>query len=245
MDIKTPLQREIRLREALKDTLVELALYADEADFEASNVRLEAEAAIAESEAATAPRSIEITHVILQQVMPRLPAAKRAEYLPHLNRAMAAHDIDTPLRTAAFLGQTAHESGEFRWLEEQWGANGGTTAQKRYEPPSSLATRLGNTEKGDGYRYRGRGIIQLTGRANYKKYGDILGVDFVSNPDLAADPKYAFETAALYWKLNGCNELADKQDFVGVTKKINGGTNGLAERERYYALAKSALGVEA
>jgi|SRR5688572_31554313 len=126
-------------------------------------------------------------------------------------------------------------------MEEIWGP---TDQQRKYEPPSELAKKLGNTEPGDGKRYKGRGPIQLTGRANYKKYGEMLGVDLVGDPDLAAKPEIAFQTAALYWQLNGCNELADLGDFVGVTRKINGGTNGLADRERYYERAKEALGVK-
>ena len=237
------IQRETRLREALKNALG--AWVADTAG-ETGNpdVYREAEAAIAESEAATTPLRVEITHSILHAIMPKLPAAKRSEYLPHLNHAMSFHQINTPLRASAFLAQIAHESGEFRYMEEIWGSQP-TAAQARYEPPSPLATKLGNTEKGDGYRFRGRGPIQLTGRANHKKYGDLLGVDFVSDPDLAAKPEWAFQTAALYWKLNGCNELADVRDFVGITRKINGGTTGLADREHYYGMAKAAFAIDA
>ncbi len=177
----------------------------------------------------------------LQQIMPRLPQAKRQLYLPFINRVMEIYEIDTPLRASAFLAQIAHESGELKYMEEIWGP---TAQQKKYEPPSEVATRLGNTQPGDGFRYRGRGPIQITGRANYKKYGDLLGVDLVGNPDLAATPQYAFSTAGLFWKLNGLNELADVEDFVAITKRINGGLNGLAERQRYYEIAKNVLGVE-
>jgi len=177
----------------------------------------------------------------LQQIMPRLPQAKRQLYLPFLNKVMEIYEIDTPLRAAAFLAQIAHESAELRFMEEIWGP---TAQQKRYEPPSDLATRLGNTQPGDGFRYRGRGPIQITGRTNYKKYGDLLGVDLVGNPDLAATPQFAFSTAALFWKMNGLNELADVQDFITITKRINGGLNGLADRQKYYEIAKNVLGAE-
>ena len=177
----------------------------------------------------------------LQQIMPRLPQAKRQLYLPFIDRVMEIYEIDTPLRASAFLAQIAHESAELRFMEEIWGP---TAQQKKYEPPSDVARSLGNTQPGDGFRYRGRGPIQVTGRANYKKYGDLLGVDLVGNPDLAATPQYAFSTAGLFWKLNGLNELADVQDFVAITKKINGGLNGLADRQRYYEIAKNALGAE-
>ena len=178
----------------------------------------------------------------LKQVMPNLPAAKRALYLPHLNDAMQACDITTPLRTAAFVAQLAHESGEFRWMEEIWGP---TPAQLRYEPPSDLAARLGNTQPGDGKRFKGRGPIQITGRFNYAKFGGLLGIDLVGDPAQAATPEVAFATAGLFWRKNGLNELADARDFVTITRRINGGTNGLADRQMYYERAKAVLGVDA
>ena len=177
----------------------------------------------------------------LQQIMPRLPQAKRQLYLPFINRIMEIYEIDTPLRASAFLAQIAHESAELRFMEEIWGP---TAQQKKYEPPSDVATRLGNTQPGDGFRYRGRGPIQITGRSNYKRFGDLLGVDLVGNPDLAATPQFAFSTAGLFWKMNGLNELADVQDFITITRRINGGLNGLAERQKYYEIAKNVLGAE-
>jgi putative chitinase len=179
-----------------------------------------------------------ITEAQLKQVMPHLGDQKLQLYLPHLNQALQAHGVDTLLRTAAFVAQLAHESGEFRFMEELWGP---TPAQLRYEPPNDLARRLGNTDAGDGKRFKGRGPIQITGRFNYRKYGELLGVDLVGQPDLAAKPEHAFATAGLFWKSNGLNELADGGQFVAITKRINGGTNGLADREKYYALAKTVL----
>jgi predicted chitinase len=179
-----------------------------------------------------------LTDVQLQQIMPNLAAAKRALYLPHLNAALRAHGIDTALRTAAFVAQLAHESGEFRWMEEIWGP---TDAQRRYEPPSDLAARLGNTQTGDGKRFKGRGPIQITGRSNYRTYGDLLGIDLAADPAKAATPEVAFATAGLYWQRNGLNELADARQFVTITKRINGGTNGLADRQMYYARALAVL----
>ena len=182
-----------------------------------------------------------LTENDLQEIMPRLPQSKRQLYLPFINKVMQIYEIDTPLRASAFLAQIAHESAELKYMEEIWGP---TAQQKKYEPPGELATRLGNTQPGDGFRYRGRGPIQITGRANYEKYGDLLGVDLVGNPDLAATPQFAFSTAALFWKTRGLNELADVQDFITITKRINGGTTGLKERQRYYETAMNALGVE-
>jgi predicted chitinase len=179
----------------------------------------------------------------LRAIMPRLPAAKRATYLPFFQSAMTEFEIDRPAREAAFVAQLAHESGELRFMEEIWGP---TAAQRRYEPPSTLATKLGNTETGDGKRFKGRGPIQITGRANYKRFGDLLGLDLVADPSRAAVPEVAFRVAGLYWSRKGLNELADlatSESFREITRRINGGSNGLADRERFYALARTVLGV--
>jgi predicted chitinase len=176
----------------------------------------------------------------LRRIMPNLPAVKAETLLPHLNSAMAEFGIDTMLRTAAFAAQLAHESGEFRWMEEIWGP---TSAQKRYEPQTDLSQRLGNTEGGDGLRFKGRGPIQLTGRANYARFGGLLGIDLVGSPEQAAAPEVAFRIAALFWKNRGLNELAEAGDFREVTRRINGGFNGFDDRLKYYERAKSVLAV--
>src|SRR5262245_33285152 len=179
----------------------------------------------------------------LQTIMPRLPGLKRDQFFPFLQAAMAEFAINTPAREAAFVSQLAHESGQFRFMEEIWGP---TDAQRRYEPQSTLAARLGNTQAGDGRRFKGRGPIQITGRDNYRRYGDLLGVDLLSNPEQAALPGLAFRVAALFWTKNGLNELADQtsaEAFRQVTRRINGGFNGLKEREEFYAVACTALGV--
>ncbi len=174
----------------------------------------------------------------LRQIMPRLSAAKVAQLLPYLNSAMVEYGIDSAARASAFLAQLAHESGEFRWMEEIWGPTG---AQKRYEPVTELAKRLGNTQAGDGKRFKGRGPIQLTGRANYQRFGQLLGIDLVSEPEQAAEPDVAFRIAALYWASRGLNELADRQDFREITRRINGGFNGLEDRVKYFDRAHKAL----
>ena len=179
-----------------------------------------------------------LTEAQLAQIMPMLPQAKLLLYLPPLNLAMQACEVNTMLRTAAFIAQLAHESGEFRWMEEIWGP---TDAQRRYEPPNALAAKLGNTQAGDGKRFKGRGPIQITGRFNYAKYGGLLGIDLIADPPRAAAPEVAFATAGLFWKTNGLNELADAQQFITITRRINGGTNGLADRQQYYAKAQAVL----
>src|SRR5262245_25985719 len=184
-----------------------------------------------------------LTSEQLQSIMPRLPAAKNSELLPFLTAAMTEFAIEAPARAAAFLAQLAHESGQFRFMEEIWGP---TDAQRRYEPVSNLSQNLGNTDAGDGKRFKGRGPIQLTGRANYKRFGDLLNVDLIANPPQAATPQVAFRVAGLYWSKKGLNELADMATddaFREITRRINGGTNGLADRQAFYAVARNVLGV--
>lgn len=185
---------------------------------------------------------VNLSPAILKQIMPGIPAARAAEYAPHIQHAMTEFRIDSPPRAAAFLAQLAHESGQLRWMEEIWGP---TRAQRRYEPPTRLARTLGNTQPGDGFRFKGRGPIQLTGRANYRVFGAGLGLDLIANPRLAASKEVGFRIAGLYWKKRGLNPLADAMDFWEITRRINGGHNGLADRQRFYRLARQVFGVPA
>ena len=179
-----------------------------------------------------------LTDTQLSQIMRNASQRKRQLYLQPLNDAMAAYDINSLARTAAFIAQLAHESGEFNFMQELWGP---TAAQKRYEPPSDLARRLGNTTQGDGFRFKGRGPIQITGRANYQTYGTLLGIDLIAEPERAASPDVAFKIAGLFWQRNGLNALADAGNFQAITQRINGGQNGAADRERFFTLAKTVL----
>jgi putative chitinase len=156
------------------------------------------------------------------------------EWLPYIEDAMVEFAIDTPLRQAAFLSQIGHESGGLHWSSEIWGP---TSAQLRYEGRKDL----GNTEPGDGFRFKGRGLIQTTGRANYEATGDALGVDLISDPVQLAQPELAARSAAWFWSDRGLNELSDTEDFRRITVRINGGTNGLDERKRLYEQAKGVL----
>jgi putative chitinase len=140
------------------------------------------------------------------------------------------YGINTPLRVSHFWAQAAHECAGFKTMHEYWGP---TKAQIRYEG----RVDLGNINPGDGYLFRGRGIFQLTGRANYEKMGELLGLDFISHPDLAANPETALRIACEYWKSRGLNALADKNDIVAITKKINGGMNGIADRRALFTIA--------
>jgi predicted chitinase len=166
----------------------------------------------------------------LRQIMPNCAAAKRADYLPFIQQAMQEFDITSYLRETAFLAQLAHESGELRYMEE-------IASGAAYEGRANL----GNTHPGDGKRYKGRGPIQLTGRANYTKYGQLLGLDLVNNPTIAATKEVGFRIAGQFWKLNGLNELADQQKFETITRRINGGINGLPDRIKYYERAKRVM----
>ena len=184
-------------------------------------------------------RSPDITEAQLLAIMPRLQRhSSLAAWLQALNAAMAEYDITTPARRAAFLAQVAHETMELRIVEESWT---GAAFQQRYEPPGELAKPLGNTEPGDGKRYRGRGLIQVTGRSNYASYGQLLGINLVALPDRANEPLIAARLAGAFWKQRGLNALADAEDFQGITRRINGGMNGLAERKRYLDQALAVL----
>lgn len=148
--------------------------------------------------------------------------------------AMAAYfpqyQIDTPLRQAHFIAQAAMETDGFKTLHEY---ASGEAYQGRKD--------LGNTQPGDGKRFKGRGIFQLTGRVNYTAYGKRLGLDLVSNPELAAIPENSVRIACEYWKAKGLNAWADRDDVNEITRRINGGYNGLATRKVYLQRAKAVL----
>lgn len=147
------------------------------------------------------------------------------------NVHVPAHGImETPLRLAHFLAQLGHESGGFRYMEE-------IASGAAYEGRDDL----GNTQPGDGKRYKGRGPIQLTGRANYRRFGQIAGIDFENHPEIAAIPSIGMLTASLYWIDRRLNELADQDDTAGITRRLNGGLNGLDDRRRRLTEAKALL----
>ena len=155
-------------------------------------------------------------------------------YLPHLVWGMGRYEITTLARQACFLATIGHESGGLRFATEVWGP---TPAQERYEGRADL----GNTEPGDGAKYRGRGLIQITGRSNYRQAGHALGVDLEHDPAQLAEPQLAAVSACWWWQAHGCNALADVDDMRAVTRRVNGGLNGLADRMAYYDRAVKAL----
>ncbi len=166
----------------------------------------------------------------LHKIMPSLPMSKARAYLPFLNRAMSEAKINTRQRKAMFLAQLAHESVQLRFFEE-------IASGREYEGRRDL----GNTHPGDGVRYKGRGPIQLTGRSNYRAAGRALGLPLERNPKMAAQASVGFRTAAWFWTSRGLNRLADQGNFREVTRRINGGFNGLSSRQAYYRRALSVL----
>lgn len=139
---------------------------------------------------------------------------------------------NSALTICHFLAQLAHEAAGFRTLREYWGP---TSAQRRYEGRADL----GNTHAGDGKRFMGRGYIQVTGRANYTTYGGLLGLALTANPMLAEDPLTALNIACLYWKKRGIDGPAGQNDLKEVTRRINGGQTGYAERRALFLKART------
>jgi putative chitinase len=155
-------------------------------------------------------------------------------FAPIINNAAPDFDINTKERMAMFLAQVGHESGGLYWLTELWGP---TDAQLRYEG----RVDLGNTVPGDGSRYRGRGLIQITGRANYERVSTALATDFVNDPEQLAEPEYAVRSAMWFWQSHGCNQTADAGQIDRCTRIINGGYNGLDERVAMYNKAQQVF----
>lgn len=169
----------------------------------------------------------------LSVVMPRALPSEIQRYYEPLVKGMKRYEITKPLRIAHFIAQIGHETASFLYAEE---IADGSDYEGR--------TNLGNTQLGDGKRFKGRGLIQLTGRANYTEYSKDSGKDCVSNPrQVATDPFVAVDVACWFWDKNSLNKLADKDDVKAVTKRVNGGYNGLDDRIEYLDRAKAALGI--
>jgi putative chitinase len=180
-----------------------------------------------------------LTAPVLTNVYGRKGAAV---WLPHMQSALDLAGCTTKVQVAAFLAQVGHESGCLRYTREIWGP---TAQQLRYEPDTKLADRLGNNRTGDGKRYMGRGLIQTTGRSNYAMTRDRLRAlmpdvpDFEAQPELLENPKWAALSAGLFWKVKNLNSLVN--DYAELTRRINGGYNGLAHRQALFAQALGEL----
>ncbi|WP_273820602.1 glycoside hydrolase family 19 protein [Pseudomonas asplenii] len=175
----------------------------------------------------------------LQQILPN--AGKKAGvFVSALNAAMDRRQINTPKRAAAFLAQVGHESAQLLYVREL----GSDQYLSKYDT-GTLAARLGNTPAadGDGQRYRGRGLIQITGRTNYRQCSLALFGDerLLQQPELLEQPQWAAESAAWFWQQQGLNELADADQFNSITRRINGGLNGLEDRLQIWARAGAVL----
>ena len=174
--------------------------------------------------------ALAVTRERLLGLAPSANAAIVAGIAERFDQLAYDHAVTTQLRICHFLAQTAHETDGFRTLEEY----GGPAYFVRYEGRRDL----GNTQTGDGIRYHGRGIFQLTGRANYHRFGQILGIDLEAEPGRAKEPETSLRVAFAYWTERAINVAADADDSERVTRLINGGRNGLSERARYLAKAK-------
>jgi putative chitinase len=182
---------------------------------------------------------MEVTQQQLINIMPNARSQAGVFISPH-NTAQSPHQIDTPKRVAAFLAQVGHESGQLRYAREL----GDEQYLSKYDT-GALAARLGNTPEadGDGQKYRGRGLIQVTGRDNYRRCSLGLFDDerLLTLPELLEQPQWAAESAAWFWEQNGLNELADRDQFNSITRRINGGLNGLEDRLQLWARARAVL----
>jgi len=181
------------------------------------------------------------------------------QWLDPLNETFERYEINTPKRQACFIGQCMHESGGFRLLNENLNYSAKAlmntwpsrfpdidTAEKYEHNPEKIANkvyggRMGNNEEGDGWKYHGRGLIQLTGKENYANCGLGLGVDLLGNPDWLATPQYAALSAGWFWNKRNLNALADNMQIDEMTKKINGGSIGIADRQAKINMALNAL----
>lgn len=180
--------------------------------------------------------------ITLEQLTKVMPYGKKRlpDFITHLNKYMPKYGINTPERAAAFLAQLAHESGEFRYMQE-------LASGEAYDT-GKLAIALGNTpeDDDDGRKYKGHGPIQITGKANHRRASRALFGDerLLDKPLLLTEPEWGVASACWFWSDKNLNALADTGDFKTITKRINGGFNGLEDRLKYWKTAKTVLGVK-
>jgi len=174
----------------------------------------------------------QITENQLNLIYPNSTKQNRDKYLPYLNQYMEEYEINNAERIAAFLAQIGHESAQLKYSEE-------IASGSAYEGRKDL----GNVFSGDGKKYKGRGLIQITGRTNYQKLTDALGVDFINYPQLLKEPEYAVLSAFWYWKDRRLNlySTLKESDFKELTRRINGGYNGYSDRLNLWNRAKQVL----
>lgn len=182
----------------------------------------------------TSEKGLQITTDQIRKISPFVSEKAANLFLPYINKHAARFEVNTPMRMAAFIAQLLHESGSLNYVRE-------IASGKAYEGRKDL----GNTMQGDGVRFKGRGLIQITGRANYRALSKYLYNDenvLQNTPDNLATPELAVVSAYWFWHVyKNLNPLADKGEFKEITKKINGGLNGWAYRIKYYEAAKKVL----
>lgn len=175
---------------------------------------------------------MQLTAAQLKAILPNARSSDVTKFLPYLNELLPKYGIDTPQRIAAFIGTIQVESGSLRYVEE-------IASGAAYEGRSDL----GNTQPGDGVRFKGRGLIQLTGRANYTAFGNHVGVDFTKNPELVETPRYAVQASTWFWNRRGLNADADRGDMDTVTRKVRGALGPAAHQDQRIATYQRALAV--
>ncbi len=208
------------------------------------------------------PGEVVLTAAQLKEIMPQATAENIEKYLAPLNNGMPDFEINTPLRAAHFIAQVAHESGSFRYSVENlnYSAKALRAVFGKYFPTNELAeeyarkpekianrvygNRMGNGDEasGDGWKYRGRGLIQLTGCDNYRRCSEGIGLNLAEDPDQVSDnPVVSVKAVGWYWQTNNLNRYADADDIKGITRRINGGLNGLEDRMEFLERAKHVL----
>lgn len=177
---------------------------------------------------------MKITEQQIRRIMPKAMGERVKEFVKSFNDYSEQFGINTPLRVAHYIAQVAHETGELKWLEE-------IASGQQYEGRKDL----GNTQPGDGKRFKGRGYLMCTGRGNYQAYansGFCVG-DLMSHPEWLAKQPGCQKVSMWFWKTKGLNKFADADDCRGVTKRINGGYNGYSQRAYYTRVSKKVFGV--
>ena len=198
--------------------------------------------------------------ITVQQLLHIFPNASQVAgvFVPFLNAALNRYQVVGARRLAAFIAQVGHESGQLTRLVENLNYSAdslrktwpsrfdvelSTASARKPEQIANIAygNRMGNTAPGDGWKYRGRGLIQITGKNNYRACGEALGLDLTAQPELLEKPEHACMSAAWFWATNGLNTLANGGKFEAITQRINGGQNGSADRQALYAKALKVL----
>lgn len=173
-----------------------------------------------------------ITEQILKQIYPQSTQSNRLKYLPYFNEYLNDYEVNTKQRMCCYLAQIGHESGQLNYCEEIYSG-------EKYDV-GSLAVRLGNTpeDDGDGELYKGRGLIQITGRFNYQEISKTYHVDFIKNPELLSTPEWAVKSSLWFWERNDLNKISDSENFELLTRRINGGLTNIDDRKFIYERCK-------